>query len=220
VQILVIDLREELPPLEPLLSPDEQARAARLLREADRRRFVVGRTALRAALGQHLGVPGASLVLRLGLHGKPELDPAQGFPPVGFNVAHSGDLILIAITPDRRVGVDVERIRADVDLDRIARRAFSAREYRELCQLPGSERREAFFCGWTRKEAFLKAHGAGITLGLDRFDVPITPGVPPRLLATRWDPAETGRWHLQDLAVKPGYRAALAVEADPGCQPG
>jgi 4'-phosphopantetheinyl transferase len=120
-------------------------------------------------------------------------------------------MILIAITIGREVGVDVERIRTDLDLDSIAARFFSASEYKILASLAGPARYEAFFACWTRKEAYLKARGVGLSLPLDQFDVSFLPNEIPRLLATRPDPAEARRWRIQALDLSGDYAAALAA---------
>jgi 4'-phosphopantetheinyl transferase len=109
------------------------------------------------------------------------------------------------------VGVDVERIRPKVAQEKIAERFFSPREVTLLRALPAPLQATAFFACWTRKEAYIKATGEGLTLPLDQFDVSLVPGEPAALLRTAWDPQEAARWALQDLAPAPGYRAAVAV---------
>jgi 4'-phosphopantetheinyl transferase len=127
-----------------------------------------------------------------------------------FNISHSGDLVLIAIAKGRAVGVDVEKIRTDLDPDSIAARFFSANECKVLASLAGPERYQAFFTCWTRKEAYLKARGVGLSVPLDRFDVSFLPNEEPRLLATRDDPLEASQWRLQALDLGSDYAAALA----------
>src|SRR5262249_50978106 len=118
----------------------------------------------------------------------------------------------IAVTRGREVGVDLERVRAEVATEEIAARYFSAREVRTLMALPPPLRPDAFFRCWTRKEAYLKATGAGLSLDLNRFDVSLKPGEPAALLATRDDPAEVRRWSLEHLVPGPGFVGALAAE--------
>src|ERR1700694_895628 len=193
-----------------ILSPEERERADRFHFEVDRRRSVIGRGYLRLLLGEILDLPANKLQFEYDEFGKPSLTPRQG-PPLQFNVSHSGELILIAITMGRAVGVDVERIRTDFDADSIAARFFSANEYRILASLAGPVRYKAFFACWTRKEAYLKARGVGFSLPLDQFDVSFLPDEEPRLLATRHDPAEARRWRLQALDLSSDYAAALAA---------
>jgi 4'-phosphopantetheinyl transferase len=194
-----------------ILSPDEQERADRFHFEADRRRSIIGRGHLRLLLGEILGLPADSLQFDYDEFGKPRLMPTQRLA-LQFNVSHSGDLILIAISIGRAVGVDVERIRTDLDLDGVAARFFSANERKTLASLAGPGRYEAFFTCWTRKEAYLKARGVGLSLPLDQFDVSFLPDEEPRLLATRHDPPDAGRWGLRALGLSGGYVAALAAQ--------
>jgi 4'-phosphopantetheinyl transferase len=196
--------------LRQILSPDERERADRFHFELDRRRGVIGRGYLRLLLGKILDLPANKLQFEYDEFGKPSLISRQGLT-LQFNVSHSGDLILIAITMGRAVGVDVERIRTDLDPDSIAAHFFSANECKILASLAGPVRYNAFFSCWTRKEAYLKARGIGLSLPLDQFDVSFLPDQEPRLLATRHDPAEARLWKLQALDVASDYAAALAA---------
>lgn len=193
-----------------ILSPDERERADQFHFEVDRRRFVIGRGYLRLLLGEILDMPANTLQFDYDEFGKPSLIPMHVLP-LQFNVSHSGDLILIAITVDRAVGIDVERVRTDLDLDRIAAHFFSANECKILASLAGHGRYEAFFTCWARKEAYLKATGVGLSLPLHQFDVSFLPDEEPRLLATRPDPTEALRWTLRTLEPGHDYMAALAV---------
>ena len=143
--------------------------------------------------------------------GKPGL-ALQLAPRLQFNISHSGEWILIALSIERGVGVDVERMREDMATKEIAARFFSPNECRELAALPDDMECAAFFACWTRKEAYLKARGDGLSLALDQFDVAFVPGAQPRLLETRHDPAEVRRWALRALHPGRGYAAALAAE--------
>jgi 4'-phosphopantetheinyl transferase len=201
----------DLAKLRRLLSSDELERADRFRFDVDRRRSVIGRGYLRLLLGEILGLPADELQFGTDEFGKPRQIQAQG-PSLEFNVSHSGDLILIAITKGRAVGIDVERIRTDLDLHGVATRFFSANECKVLASLTGSERYEAFFTCWTRKEAYLKARGFGLSLPLDAFDVSFLPGEEPRLLAARYDPNEVGRWRFRSLDLSDGYVAALVAQ--------
>jgi 4'-phosphopantetheinyl transferase len=196
--------------LRQVLSPDERERADRFHFETDRRRGVIGRGYLRLLLGQILNFPASKLQFEYDEFGKPSLTPKRE-PPLKFNVSHSGDFVLIAIAIGRAVGVDVERIRTDLDPVDIAAHFFSANECKILASLVGSDQYEAFFACWTRKEAYLKAKGIGLSLPLDQFDVSFLPNEVPRLLATRPDPTEAGRWKLQALDVAPDHAAAVAA---------
>jgi 4'-phosphopantetheinyl transferase len=129
-----------------------------------------------------------------------------------FNVSHSHGLALYAVTRRRKIGIDIERVRPISGPEQLAARFFSAGENAELCALPEHVKHEAFFNCWTRKEAYVKARGEGLSLPLNQFDVSLNPGEPARLLRVERDPQEAARWSLQGLTPAPGYVAALAVE--------
>ncbi len=198
--------------LKQVLAPDERERADRFVRAEDRTRFIVGRGVLRTILGRYLDLDPRHLQFRYNPFGKPAIEPAAGGELIRFNVSHSGDIVLYAITSGREIGVDVERIRPDFGTEEIAQRFFSGREVATLRGLPASCRLEAFFACWTRKEAYLKARGEGLSRPLDRFDVSLTPGQPAELLHVYDDAAEPAHWSLRALSPGPGHVAALAVE--------
>ena len=191
------------------LDGDERSRAARFHFDRDRTAFTVARGALRTLAGGYLGAPPARLELGYRDKGKPYLTA----PPGGlrFNVSHSGELALVCFARDREVGVDIERRRALPDLLSLARTSFSDREYAALCGLPPAAHHDAFFACWSRKEAFIKATGEGVSQLAD-FDVSLAPGEPARLLRVRGEPPGASRWSLRDLPAIDGYAAALVVE--------
>ena len=198
--------------LQRLLSPDELDRAARFHFETDRRRFMIARGVLRGILSRYLGLEPCQLRFCYSHYGKPALAPACGPGQLRFNLSHAHELALYAITCDREVGIDVEYLRTNFAYEEVAARFFSARENATLRTLPPHLRYQAFFTCWTRKEAYIKAHGEGLSLPLEQFDVSLTPGAPAALLATRHNPLEASRWSLQDLQPGSGYVAALAAE--------
>jgi 4'-phosphopantetheinyl transferase len=161
-------------------------------------------------LGRYLELPPERLFFSYSPYGKPTL--ASLDTPLRFNVSHSGELLLIAVTLERALGVDVEQVRPDMSVIEIAERFFSENERRALAGVPQALQHDAFFDCWTRKEAYIKAKGDGLSLPLDQFDVAFGPGRMAQLLATRPDRTEAARWRLQDLDVADGYKAALAVE--------
>ncbi len=195
-----------------VLAPDERARADRFRFDGDRRRFTVARGVLRSILARYLDVEPAAIGFRYGVHGKPSLARAAAGRDVRFNLSHSHGLALHAFAIGREVGVDVERVRPGTDVMGVARHSFSPAEVEALTSLPPGQQREGFFNCWTRKEAFIKAHGEGIALGLSRFDVTLRPGEPAALLRFEGDPAEVARWSMCALDAGEGYKAALAVE--------
>jgi 4'-phosphopantetheinyl transferase len=136
-------------------------------------------------------------------------------PDLRFNLAHSGDRVLVAVAWRREVGVDVERLRADLRFDGVARRFFSCAEHAALAQWHGDERVTAFYRCWCRKEAYVKARGDGLMLPLDSFDVAVGRAgaeTASLLLATRPHAGEAAAWDLRAVDVGDGYVAALAVE--------
>lgn len=151
------------------LTDDERARAARFLRHEDAVRFLATRTALRESIGASLGILPARVRFRYDEVGRPSVVDAPG--GFDFNVSHSGDFALIALSRERRVGVDIESKRATRDWRALAQTVFAAREHAFVEALPDHARLDAFFAVWTAKEALLKAIGVGITGGLDRFSV-------------------------------------------------
>lgn len=194
---------------EGLLSPDERARAARMLLASRREAFVVARGLLRTLTGRYAGLPPGDVRFTYTALGRPSL--AADAPSLQFSVSHSGGQVLLAFAGQARVGVDIERVRTSAGSDAIARRFFTAGEQAELAALAGPDRLEAFFACWTRKEALLKAVGLGIARGLSHVEVTCRPGDPARLVRSDLDEINPARWSLVDLAAAPGYRAALAV---------
>ena len=197
-----------------VLSDDERARAARFRFERDRVRYAAAHTALRAILGAYLEVAPERLAFDHTSHGKPFV---RGASSLSFNLSHSGDLALVAVAPGAAVGVDIEQVRDDVECERLARRFFSDHEQRELFALPAADRMAAFFTCWTRKEAFIKGVGEGLSIPLADFDVPVAVGSPARLLAFRTDETAAARWSLADVPVADGSAAAVAVETPALC---
>lgn len=198
------------------LSPEERRRSDRFVREADRRRYVASHAALRTILGRYLGLPPAGVEVAVRPGGKPELASLPGAPPLRFNLSHSDGLAMIAVTLDREVGVDVERVRPMPDVGAIVERYFAVPERAAWRALPDYERLAAFFRCWTRKEAYLKARGIGLSQGLDRCEVSFVPGEPALVQSS--DPCSSGTpWRLYDVSPGAGeYVAACAVEWEIG----
>lgn len=201
--------------LRDLLAPDEERRATRFRFAADRRRWVVARGQLRRLLSAYLDRPAGDVDLVYGPNGKPALPRGEG-DGLRFNLSHSGDIALYAFTRSRRVGVDVEREAHVRDLSGTAERFFSSRENRALHALDPSERERGFLACWTRKEAFLKATGRGLSVPLDSFDVSLDPDGPARLLAVRHPPSRESTWSLRDAGPRGRYVGAVAAEGGDG----
>jgi len=194
-----------------ILSPDEQTRASKFRFEADRRRYVATRALVRRGLGSYLGIEPESLRFRYSQKGKPMLIGAEE-TKLSFNVSHSGEWAFLAFACTRQVGVDVERVDPSVDTVALATRFFSVAEQEQLAALPTEERLQGFFRCWTRKEAYIKATGDGLSLPLHQFDVSAGARDQDALLATRPDAIEAGRWALRDLDVQTGYAAAICAQ--------
>jgi medium-chain acyl-[acyl-carrier-protein] hydrolase len=190
------------------LSTDELQRSERFYFEKDRKHFLAGRGILRMLLARYLDRDPAQLAFSYNPQGKPAL---AGPSELAFNLAHSHGLALVAVTRRREVGVDLELIRPEFAGEQVAERFFSPVEVAALSTLEASRRQEAFFACWTRKEAYLKATGKGLSLALDSFDVSVVPGE-AALLGTRHDPAAVRRWSMRDLDPGPGYAGAVAAE--------
>jgi 4'-phosphopantetheinyl transferase len=203
--------RDRIAQLRQILSSEERDRADRFHFEADRTRHIVGRGLLRMLIGHCLDIPADQLHFEQGIFGKPRLNLGLS-NRLEFNLSHSGKLVLIALCRERAVGVDVAQMRRGMATDAIATRFFSPNERRDLAKVAGDARCAAFFECWTRKEAYVKARGDGLSLRLDEFDVSFLPGEEPRLLETRHDPADARRWTLHALDPGLDYKAAIAVE--------
>jgi 4'-phosphopantetheinyl transferase len=196
----------------PMLSEGERQKAEKFLFARDRDRYAYGRSILRVLLSRCLNVTPPAVTFRYGSKSKPELAPPFD-GELHFNVSHSRGQLLIAVAKGVAVGVDLEMIRPEMDVDAIATRFFAMDEIEQLEVLNNPAKRNGFFNGWTRKEAYLKARGEGIGYGLDQFAVSLVPGKPARLLHDRRDPDAIHRWAIRTLAAAPGYVAAVSAEA-------
>lgn len=208
-----LDRPHEAAALRPLLSAEERARADRFFAEAHRVRFAVAHGWLRVLLGRYVGLAAESLAFACGPHGKPSLVGTAG-AAIEFNLSHSADLALVAVGR-RALGVDVERRDRAVEHLELAERFFSPDERDALRALAADDAAvvDGFFATWTRKEAYLKATGHGITRGLHHFDVTFAPGAPARILADRLDPDAARRWAIASFEAAPDYSAALVAAA-------
>jgi 4'-phosphopantetheinyl transferase len=195
-----------------LLSEAERQRAARFVFERDRRRFIVARARLRQLLGARLAMQPESLEFAYGAHGKPMLARRRGEPDLRFNLSHAEDLAVYAFAADREVGIDVEAVRVMQDADDVAASAFSSHENEAYRRLDPSDRPQGFFNCWTRKEAFIKALGEGLSHPLDSFDVSLKPGEPAKILRVGELSGDDCGWALQTFVPQPGFAAAIVVK--------
>lgn len=201
--------------LQTSLCDEETQRAQRFIFEEHRRRFIIGRGALRDILSRYLGISAAAIQFHYQATGKPKLADtclSRSHPPLHFNLAHSDDRAICAVTCGRPVGVDIERLRPMPDACRIAQRFFCQREYDLLQTLSGEEQTIAFFNAWTRKEAFLKARGSGLAESLASVEVSLLPDEPARLVTIADVTHE--RWQLWAPPTRDEYVRALVVTGD------
>jgi len=195
------------------LSDDERERAGRFHFEEDRMRAILVRGTLRELLGEYAAMHPRELRFVYGHNGKPRLENGSR-SDITFNLSHSGSIAVFAVSRNRLVGIDVERIRPDLQAEQIAGRMFAPGEITVLRSAHPLERMDLFFQYWTRKEAFVKVTGDGISFPLDHCDVSGSDGgrlAPVTLLDHQSGPI---RWYVQDLPADRGYAAAIAVE---GC---
>ncbi len=200
-----------LRPCASLLSEDERGRAQRFRTGPLRNRYIAGRGMLRMLLGRYLRTDPASFSLSYQAHGKPELSSPWKSQGVEFNVSHSHELGVFAFSRGNEIGVDVECIRPMPNAAELLERFFSPEEVQQWQQMPAQQQLRAFFQGWTRKEAWLKAVGSGLSFPLNQFCV--TLDGPARVLSIRGDAHEAARWWLESCEPCDGYVASVAMRA-------
>ena len=191
----------------PLLDDAERRRASRFHFAADSRRFIVSHAALRLILAEYAEVAGPQLIFETNRHGKPALLQDD---KLFFNLSHSGELALCCVTAVGEVGIDIE-CRRKIDGEALAQRFFSDDESAALARLPADRREQWFFSCWTRKEAYIKAKGLGLSLPLDQFSVQCAPDKAAALISSQYAPEDVPRFSMWDLPVPDGYQAALAL---------
>lgn len=188
--------------LHAILSPEERERAARFHFPEHQKHFIGCRGILREILSGFLEIPPAELRFTYNAYGKPGVPDST----LRFNVSHSGGWAMFAVTQAREVGIDLERINERTAIELIPARFFSARETAQLRALPVEQQTHAFFRCWTRKEAYIKARGLGLSLPLDSFDVSLAPGEPAALLRA------AGNYSVRELPAPEGFAAAVVAE--------
>ena len=194
------------------LSPEEVQYAQRFRFEKEQKHWIITHGVLRKLLGQYLHTKPQNIQFTKNTYGKPSILSPEFGTHVYFNLSHSNTIALFAFALDRQVGVDVEYTRIDMYDDALAKYCFSSNEYDMLCSLPEAQRKKAFFLCWTRKEAYIKAKGKGLTIPLKQFDVSLTPGEPAVLLASREDDPAIIHWSLHALEPGNDYVGAFAIE--------
>ena len=201
--------------LSALLSQDEYQRAVSYYRPVDRDRFIAGRGILRKIISAYLALSPDELQFTYNEYGKPAVSDNQNTRALNFNLSHSAELVLYAVTRERVVGIDIEYIREDFATLEIAEQFFSKDEVAALKSLPTDQRTTGFFNCWSRKESFIKAKGLGVSYPLDRFTVSVSPNEPPALLNVYGDEYEPTCWQMYELKTGEEYAASLIVENPP-----
>lgn len=192
-----------------LLCADEQARAKKFRFLKDKIHFIAARGILRKLLGQYLGKPPEEIIFEYGKNGKPSI---QHFSTLQFNVSHSKGIGLFGFVEEFPLGIDVEWVQPGIEFDVLIPRFFSKAEAQCFLHLDQTQIPIAFFNCWTRKEAFIKAKGDGLSFPLQEFEVSLLPGERPELKSTHWDPLEKDLWSLFGFEVSENYVGALAIE--------
>jgi len=195
-----------------VLSGDEKQRAVRFVFERDRRFFAACRSALRIILGRYLEARAEEIEFVYSAKGKPHVTSKTD---LRFNVSHSGGVAIFAFTRGCEVGVDVELVRLIPEIENIARRFFCPEECSQLLAMASDERPKAFFRCWTRKEAYIKATGDGLSAPLDQFRVTFDESDEPRFVHINHSSEAAARWTLQNLSLDSPYVGALAYLGPP-----
>ncbi len=201
----------EYRPLMELLSEDEVRRGERFLFEKHREHYVVGRARMRRLLAAYTNNTARNVEFAYENLGKPKFADAILHARFQFNFSNSSDRGLLAITRGRKVGVDLERVRSMKDRMQLARRYFAESEIQKLFALPEKQQSDAFFRCWTRKEAYLKAVGKGLTFPLRNVEVTLLENEPCRLLHINSSKEDASAWSLVSLRPFDGYLGALAT---------
>jgi len=197
------------------LSPDEQQRARSFRFDEHRNDYIAARGLLRAILAGYTGQPAEAIRFQYGPRGKPYLQDPEN-RRLQFNLSHSEHCAVYAVVQDCELGVDVERIKELADMDSVARRFFSHAEVADLQTVRSELHTLAFYNCWTRKEAYIKAVGSGLSLPLDQFRVSLLPGQPAALLSLKDDADSASRWSVHELRLWHGFVGALAIPL-PSC---
>jgi 4'-phosphopantetheinyl transferase len=192
-----------------LLSPDEKNRAQKFRFAKDNRNFIIARGILRSLIGKYLEINPAEISFQYSEFGKPGIADNN---TLQFNISHSQNMALFAFTTKFNVGVDVEFVNPDIEVKDIAANFFSTNEIMNLLALPEKQQALGFFNCWTRKEAFIKAVGEGLSFPLDKFEVSLEPNKPAKLLATDWQPDAVSKWCIYSMSPGENFVGSLAIE--------
>lgn len=195
-----------------LLSHDEIARAKRYKFPQDSMRYSVGRSICRLMLSRYLNIQAKDLVFQYNRYDRPYISSSLNYDNFNFNISHSENRFLLAVSKERDIGIDIEKVRCNFDCLEIAKGFFSTSEIALLETLPPAERELGFITCWTQKEAYIKAQGMGLSLDFDSFDVSLDPKRPAKLLSVQNDPSQVSKWKLHTFPPFDGYVSTIAVE--------
>lgn len=216
LQVYLVDLRLfDAEAMASVLSAEEQQRAAKLKMKDKREQFVISRALLREVLALCLVETSAEgIYFSYGDHGKPAVNHTHMGKPIEFNLSHSGHYALIALTVTNKVGVDIEAVSDAVDKLGLAKRYFSEAETDQFKQLAKADQLDAFYRFWTRKEAFIKADGRGVSLGLGKFSVSLEEKIKAAEILVDGSVDIEGKWYNYQPVSVPGYQTAIATNSD------
>lgn len=186
------------------LSQDELDRANRFNAPIHRKRFIAARYALRQLLSDYISIPSEVIRFSYNQYGKPSLDLSDQTPAIQFNIAHSDDMALCALTLNHAIGIDIEKMIERSFLD-IAKRFYTPQENQALAALPAHKQMTGFYKLWARKEALAKAIGKGLQFSLMGFSVSTEP-------LTETIHAENKTWTVMSLDMPTDYQAAIASD--------
>lgn len=212
VHIWAINKKEhinKLPLYWDILNTSEKEKAAKFRFESDHNCAVISRGILKNILGNYLNKTPKNIEFKLGEYGKPTLKETSD---IEFNISHSKDSIVMAFTQKNKIGIDVEYTKKDIEVKKIASHFFAEEEVTSLLALKESYHKQAFYNCWTRKEAFIKALGCGLSFPLDKFVVSLDCSKEAQLIATKWDKKEKEKWFLKAFEPDKDYIGAVSVK--------
>jgi 4'-phosphopantetheinyl transferase len=192
-----------------LLSSDEKNRAQKFRFAKNSQNFIAARGILRSLIGKYLEINPAEVSFQYSKFGKPGIAHNNSLQ---FNISHSQNVALFAFTKRFTIGVDVEFVNPNIEAKDIATNFFSKNEILNLLALPEEQQSLGFFNCWTRKEAFIKAVGEGLSFPLDKFEVSLEPDKPAKLLATHWEPEAVSKWSMYSMSPGANFVGSLVIE--------
>ncbi len=192
-----------------LLTDQEKQKAEKFRFYKDRSCYIIARGTLRNLLGAYTSQDPKEITIDYGFHGKPSHKSKSN---IQFNISHSEESIVLGFIKDYDIGVDVEKVKDGIEIENIARSFFSEEEVHALLELKKEDHLQAFYNCWTRKEAFIKAEGSGLSFPLNKFVVSLDSTKEARLIETKWDQEERLKWTLTSFELKDDYIGAIAIK--------